>query len=273
MRSSRRKAGGPHGLPALFVPALLAAALAAACSRDSGGPGAGGNPGASLWETPPLPAPVTMTVDGEEVPGEVVRSYLLPRWTRLTLSSDPKAPREELEHRFFADPEDLFGDLVRGVLLGQEARRRFGDPDPAEVEAFRAAMEEQTGEIYVALERRLGREGVLEHAERELLERKLFEQFAAEAPPVTDDEVYRKYEELMKAAGDDDSLRRAGITYESMAPKIRARLTQDAGIAEQEAWIDRRLADGIPVEVRLPDGRVVRWRTVAPDRTTDDSSG
>ena len=64
----------------ILIPALLL--LAAACSGEAPAPSAATVEDAGeLWKIPPLPRPVSLRIDGEQVDEFVLHEFLQDEWT------------------------------------------------------------------------------------------------------------------------------------------------------------------------------------------------
>lgn len=235
------------------VASCWAAALlltSGACGRAEVTPG-------PLWEVPDPPGPVTVAVAGLPVDPVLVHGYLLPAWTEHW-SAQTNAGLPATARSFFDNPQGLFTPLVRGIVLLQEAERRWPELDGAEVEHLRAEMAASTGEAFAALERSLGPEGLRAHVERELRKRLLLAEFAAEAPAVTEDEVFARYEAMMAEVDEPGLLLDAGINFATLEPRIRADLERARAVEQQEAWIDEQMPLATVV-LSLPEVGAVRW--------------
>jgi len=227
--------------------------LAGACGKAESVDDAGG----LLWETPELPGPVTVEVNGRAVDPVLIHGFLLPLWTEHG-AQQAAAGAQPTAESFFTAPQELFTPLVRGIVLLQEAEARWPDLPAAEVDHLQAEMAANTGEVLAALERRIGAAGVRAHVERELRKRLILEAFGAEAPEVTEDQVFARYEEMMAEVEDPALLLQMGINFSTLAPQIRADLERSAAVAAQEAWIDLQMP-AARVQVGLPGRGIVRW--------------
>lgn len=244
-------AGSRMRLPAL----LLAAALAAVgCSREEDHSELPES-GAVFWEIPDPPQGVEFEVDGRAVDPELLRGYLLPLWAERW---DDALSMERNSAEFFADPRSLFEPLARGVALIQEAERRWPELDEAELQAFDAEMRRAAGAAHDALLRRVGEPGLRAHQEREIRKRRLLDAFAASSEPVSDDEVFARYEAMLRAVDQPELLLERGVDFAAMAPLIRDDLERTRAVEAQEAWLDGRMQQ-VRARVRLPDGRSVSW--------------
>lgn len=224
--------------------------LACACGK-------GGDAEGVLWEIPDFPGPVTVQVAGRAVDPVIVHGYLLPLWTEHW-SARNAAGLKPTAASFYDDPQALFTPLVRGIVLLQEAELRWPELPAADLERAHAEMAANTGEVLAALERRIGAEGVKAHVSRELRKRLLLEAFGAEAPEVTEDEVYARYDAMMAEMNDASVLLDMGIDYAALGPQIRADLERARAVDLQEAWIDERMP-GTRVSVSLPGQVPMRW--------------
>ena len=150
-----------------------------------------------LWDTPPLPSPMTLIIDGKVVLDEITHSFLLTPWSTHCADEGFGLDVAQLTEGFLADPEELFYPLVRGVLLLREAEARFPKLNDEEVEHFQKQMEVAVGTAMEALLDRYGQDGWERHVQRQLRKRLLKAEFSALAPEVTEDDVYRLYSTSM----------------------------------------------------------------------------
>ncbi len=245
--------GSPARLP--FGLLLASALLSGGCSRAESPANDFPKGGAVLWEVPEVPTGITMTVNARAVDAEVLRGYLLPVWAERW---DDFANLEEATREFFADPQPLLTPLVRGILLLHEAEQRWPTLEEEVLQEYDAAMRRDTGAIYESMLRRLGESGMRAHQEREIRKRMLLAAFGEEADPVTEDEVYQRYGEMMAAVEDPAALARRGIDFNFLSPQIRADLENTRAVELQEAWLDHVLPTA-RVSVVLPGGRGVTW--------------
>lgn len=211
----------------------------------------------ALWEVPPLPWPIRLEINGFAVDPVVVEGYLMTPWSEhMTASAlDGAAPTAA---GFLADPRALMTPLVRGMLLIHEAEARWPDLPPSETAALREEMAVGAGGAYSALLARIGDEAMQAHVARELRKRKLLDDFLADVGPATDEEVFRRYDEIMADVEDPGELLARGVNFEYLEPRIRAELHRERALRAQEAWIDERLPQA-RVRVWMPDGREVAW--------------
>lgn len=235
-----------------FCRAFLAAALLAACAKESGDLP---EQGLKFWTVPELPAGASLEVNGRAVDAEVLRGFLLPPWTERW---DGRSTPEEASRALFADPRALFEPLVHDVLLLQEAELRWPTLEKELVFAADSEMARATGSIRLALLERLGEAGLRAHVERELRKRLLLESFGAEAEPVTDDEVYERYAAQMADEGDPALLAQHGVNYEGSAPGIRVALERLRAVEVQEQWVKERLPKA-RVRAIVPGGAAISW--------------
>jgi hypothetical protein len=243
-------AGGPAGLPAFFVLLLV---LAGCGEKPGGFPEQGG----VLWEVPALPAPVELEVNGQRVDQVVVDGYLLSPWAEHWSQSAAEGRQPHAEG-FFEQPRELFTPLVRGMLLIHAAETRWPVLEDEAVWQLQAEMQAGAGGVYRALLDRIGESGMRAHLAREVRKRRLLDEFAAEIVPLTDEDLYRRYDELMAGVDEPELLIERGLDFSALEPKIRAELTRERAIAVQEAWIDEHLPS-THVRVTLPGGRVEAW--------------
>lgn len=227
--------------------------LAGACGKAENAEVSGG----VLWEAPDLPGPVSVEVNGRAVDPVLVHGFLLPLWVEHW-SEQAREGAPPTADSFFAEPQELFTPLVRGIVLLQEAEARWPELSAAELDHLQAEMAANTGEVLAALERRIGPDGVRAHVERELRKRLILEAFGAEVPEVTEDEVYSRYNAMMAEVEDPNLLLQMGINYGTLAPQIRADLERAAAVEAQEAWIDLQMRSA-QVQLSLPGRGIVRW--------------
>lgn len=211
--------------------------------------------GFEFWTVPDLPPGTTLEVNGHAADAEQVRVHLLPLWAERW---DDLADPEESERAFFADARILFDPLVRQLLLLHEAERRWPALDESLATAADAEWRRGSAELYQMTLERLGEAGIRAQLERTIRLRLLFEAFATEAEPVTDDEVYERY--LAQSQGDADpaELVQRGVNYEESAPRLRAELEHARASALQSTWIEARLPTA-RVRAVVPGGIETSW--------------
>ncbi|MGB0954152.1 MAG: hypothetical protein ACPG31_13100 [Planctomycetota bacterium] len=223
------------------------------------GASTGDNPGNTLWDTPPLPEPLRVTVDGDLVPHEVGLAYFTARWSEYCAEEGFGLSAEKLTEGFLADPQALVMPFVRGVVLLREAEARFPELDPEQVEHYRKQMELAAGSASDALIKRYGEDGWERHVERQLRLRMIKVEFATLGGEITDADVYALYEQdvldklpnLDPAVGED-------VSFENLESRLRARLEVERATEAQEEWIDQQM-EGLSVKVELPGDRVEEW--------------
>jgi hypothetical protein len=239
-------------IPSGWRAAAAVLLLASACARE---PAELPEQGVEFWTVPELPTGAALEVNGRAVDPELVRAYLLPLWAERW---DDHADRAEATRAFFAAPRALFEPLVRGVLLLQEAERRWPTLEEPLLAAADAEMQRVTGAVYEALRQRIGAAGVRAHLERELRKRLLLEAFGAEAEPVREEEVYERYEAMLTEVDDPAALARRGVDFAASAPQIRAELERARAVERQEAWLDAQEPTA-RVRATVPGGAVTAW--------------
>jgi hypothetical protein len=265
--------------PSVFLLAILA--FAPACTRhpvavtgpqDAAGSGDSGpgflEDGESLWDTPPLPAPIAMRIGGEAVPAQIFEGYLASPWNEFVGAPDQEGMSpDEVTARFYADGPALFGELARGVILLREAESQFPELDPVEFEHYRMSMLSAAGQaVFDAIERNYGPEGVTAHVERRLRLHKLEQVFATVTPEVSDEELYEIYDKEVLANMTPEQARNEGIdiSFAAMEPRLRGPLQQRRVREQMELWIDEHIG-GVEVEVDLASGDALRWTETTPE--------
>jgi len=209
-----------------------------------------------LWETPPIPWPVRVFVDGEEVPAQVIRGWLEPEWQHFFQARHDTATPAEVqsaEAEFLADPSRRFEGLVRAVLMLQEAERRRPEILEAELARILADFRRHGGGVYDSLARELGEDGVRAHLERIWRLRKLEEDFDAEVPAPAEAAIAEEYQRVVEEYLADNPGHRPP-TFEELRERLAAKLAVEERNRRIEAMIDERRAR-VRVELELPDGR------------------
>lgn len=220
--------------------------------------------GEMLWDTPPLPDPMRVTVAGESVPSEVGLAYLTSKWSEHCAEEGYGLSAEKLAEGFLADPQPLFTPFIRGVVLLREAEHRYPQLPAEPLAQFRTQMEMAAGTSVEALIKRYGQDGWERHVERQFRLRMIKAEFALEAEEITEADVHALYEEdvlsklpsLDPAVGED-------VSFEALESRLRARLEVERANEAQERWIDEQM-EGLEVKVELPGGRVEEWTESAP---------
>ena len=218
-----------------------------------------------LWDTPPLPEPLVISLDGKEIPAEIHHGHLVNQWTSYCAEQGFGASVEELTEGFFEQPEELLTPFLRGVILLQEAELRFPELSEQDVARYRKQMEFAAGLAFESLLERLGEDGWQRHVERQFRLRMLADDFIQYAAEVTEEEVMDAYDRdvlsqlstMEVAAGED-------ISYATMKDNLRARLEKEAAVDAQEAWIDDQM-EGREVKVILPNGSEHAWQMHTPE--------
>lgn len=244
-----RSAAFPPSIRILSLGLLLA--LSSGCAKE---PAELPAQGVEFWTVPELPRGASLEVNGRAVDPEVIHAYLQPLWAERW---DDVADRAAAERAFFADPRGLFEPLVRIALILQEAERRWPVLD---AEAVAAADDDlrRSPAVYDALAQRLGEAGMRAHVERELRKRLLLADFSAAAAPVTEDEIYSRYVEMLAEVDDPAALERRGVDFAAMAPVIRAELERARAEELQAAWLDAQVP-AARVRAVVPGGGEASW--------------
>jgi len=289
--------GGPARL-SVFFSAVLLAAVFVACSHadeDPAKPSSGANQGQGnggtsatvnapfgngeegplfgdenlangdvLWNTPDLPSGITVSID--EVPVEffVVEGYLMPLWSDYASSLPLETPIDELTDGFFAKPEELFYNLVRGVVLLREAETRFAELDEHALEDYKYRMEAAAGTAMESLVKRYGEDGWQAHVERKFRLQLLLDDFQQYAAEVTEEELFAFYDsEILAQLPEPEKREHIDISFTAMEPSLRANLMKSRAVEAQEAWLDGQL-DGIDVKTTLPADLSHSWTLSGP---------
>jgi len=218
-----------------------------------------------LWDTPPLPAPIVVSLDGKVVPAEIHEAYLVNQWTSHCAAHDFESSVEQLTTSFFEHPQESFTPFLRGVILLQEAESRYPELSAEDVAHYREQMEFAAGLAFQALIKRMGEDGWQRHVERQFRLRLLAKDFVQYAAEVTEEQVMDVYDRdvlsqlpTMEAAQGED------VSYATMKEGLRARLEKEAAVDAQEAWIDEQM-EGREVKVVLPDGSEHAWQMHTPE--------
>lgn len=302
MAESMFTTGGPLRLPVFFSAVLMAAVLTA-CS-DSDDPvdpsGSGGGPDTAstngfldqgaeddspttqveddgpqfgdadlagdgiLWETPDLPTGIEVEIAGAAVEYFVVEGYLLPKWSGYASSLPLETPVDKLTTGFFADPEELFYEFVRGVVLLREAETRFAEYDEHALEDYKYRMEGAAGTAMDSLIKRYGVDGWNAHVERKFRLQLLLDDFQQYAAEVTEEELFAFYDsEILAQLPEPEKREHIDISFTAMEPSIRANLMKGRAIDAQEEWLDGQLK-GVTVKATLPAELSHSWTLTGP---------
>lgn len=217
-----------------------------------------------LWDTPPLPDPIEVSLDGKVLLAEIQHGYLVKAWTTHCAEEGFGLSVEKLTDGFFQSPEALFTPFLRGVILLKEAEERFPDLSMHDVAHYRQQMEGAAGLAFASLYERMGEDGWQRHVERQFRLRLLEEDFAQYATEITEEQVMEAYDrDVLSQLPTMDAAIGEDVSYATMKGKLLARLEKDAAIDAQEAWIDAQM-DGREVKVVLPDGSEHAWQLHTP---------
>ena len=268
--------------PSVFLLTLLLAGGVSACGKsespelDAGqgnavvdanpwGNAAAAEDQSLLWDTPPLPEPIVVSLDGKVIPAEIHNGYLVNHWTAHCGEQGFDASVEELTDGFFEQPEELFTPFLRGVILLQEAEARYPNLEERDVAHYREQMEAAAGLAFVALAERMGEGGWQRHVERQFRLRLLAEDFIQYAAEVSEEEVMDAYDrDVLSQLSTMDVAIGEDISYSTMKDTLRARLEKEAAVDAQEAWIDEQM-EGREVKVILPNGSEHAWQLHTPE--------
>ena len=245
------------------LPAIALALLLPACGQEAPVEArvASGDEAELIWETPPLPGPYTLSIDGEAVQDFVLEEFLSDEWSRAFLSAEEGTPAAQLRDAFYAEPADMLAPLVRDWLLLREHLERFpGAIDSHELEHFTQAFRVQTGAAATLLEERIGSEALQAHLERQFRVREMIREFVA-GVTLTEEEIVAEHTARLERQASEGEFGleelRANLSLDD--PNIRNSV--ESGILERraEAAIDAWLAELLPVtavEFSGPDGRL-----------------
>ena len=218
----------------------------------------------TLWDTPPLPDPLRVTVGGEVVPHEVGLAYFTARWSEHCAEEGFGLSAEALTKGFLADPQPMITPFVRGVVLLREAEARFPELNAQHFSEYRIQMEAAAGTAVDALIRRYGEDGWVRHIERQFRLRMLKAEFSTLSEEVTEAEVYALYEsEVLAKLPSLDPAVGEDVSFAALESRLRARLEVERATDAQERWIDEQM-EGLAVKVELPGDRVEEWTESAP---------
>jgi len=219
-----------------------------------------------LWDTPPLPEPIVISLDGEVIPEEIQHAYMTKFWSRHCAEQGFGFTEEELRLGFFAAPEELITPYLRGVILLHEAESRFPALADHDVAHYREQMEFAAGLAFESLIKRMGEDGWQRHVERQFRLRLLQADFMRYATNVTEEDVMDIYDQdVLAKLPTMDAAEGEDVSYAALKDNLRARLEKEAAIDAQEAWIDEQM-DGRVVKVVLPDGSEHTWQMHTPKR-------
>lgn len=302
MAESMFTTGGPLRLPVLFSAVLMAAVLTACSDSDDpvdpSGNGASQNNAntsgfldegtggdsqttqvedngpqfgdadlagdGTLWETPELPGGIKVEIAGTAVEHYVVEGYLLPKWSTYASSFPLETPVDNLIAGFFAAPEELFYDFVRGVVLLREAETRFAEYDEHALEDYKYRMEGAAGMAKDSLVKRYGIDGWNAHVERKFRLQLLLDDFQQYAAEVTEEELFAFYDsEILAQLPEPEKREHIDISFTAMEPAIRANLMKGRAVDAQEEWLDGQL-EGVTVKTTLPAEFSHSWVLTGP---------
>jgi hypothetical protein len=302
MAESMFTTGGPLRLPVFFSAVLMAAVLTACSdSEDPADPSGNGANQASanttgfldenadgdsqttqveddgpqfgdadlagdgiLWETPDLPSGLAVEIAGTAVEHNILEAYLMPKWSGYASSLPLETPVDKLTTDFFAEPEVLFYELVRGVVLLREAETRFAEYDEHALEDYKHRMEGAAGTAMDSLIRRYGVDGWNAHVERKFRLQLLLDDFQQYAAEVTEEELFAFYDsEILAQLPEPEKREHIDISFTAMEPSIRANLMKGRAVDAQEEWLDGQL-EGVTVKATLPAELSHGWTLTGP---------
>lgn len=217
-----------------------------------------------LWETPDLPSGIELVISGKPVEHFVTEAYLMGLWSTYASGLPLETSLEDLTSGFFAEPEVLFYELVRGVLLLREAETRFADYDKHAFADYKDRMEGAAGTVRDSLVKRYGVDGWNAHVERKFRLQLLLDDFQQYVAEVTEEELFATYDsEILAQLPDPEKREHIDISFTAMEPAIRANLMKGRAVEAQEEWLDGQL-DGVTVVATLPAELSHSWTLSGP---------
>ena len=218
----------------------------------------------TLWETPELPSGIEVEIAGTAVEYHVVEGYLLPKWSSYASSLPLETPVDSLIAGFFAAPEELFYEFVRGVVLLREAETRFAEYDEHAFEDYKYRMEGAVGTAKDSLIKRYGVDGWNAVVERRFRLQLLLDDFQQYAAEVTEEELFAFYDsEILAQLPEPEKREHVDISFTAMEPAIRANLMKGRALDAQEEWLDGQLED-VTVKTTLPAELSHSWVLTGP---------
>jgi hypothetical protein len=215
--------------------------------------------GEFLWDTPDLPEGIALEINGVAVDHFVVASYLLPPWSAYASRQPLETPVAELTTSYFADPEVVSYELVRGIVLLREAEARFPELDEHELEHYRERMEGAAGTAKDSLIKRYGAVWWAAHVERKFRLQLILNEYREYAPEVTDEELYEFYDsEILANLPEPEKREHIDISFKSMEPSLRENLMKGRAVDAQEAWLNGEII-GVTVKATLPANLSKSW--------------
>lgn len=232
-----------------------------------------------LWETPDLPGPYKLTLDGVEVPEIVVQEFLVPDWNRYFLSQVHE-PGEvsaeqlaEITAGFYSDPNTLFAPLLRDLLLVRQHEESRGDVNKVAFARFVQEFDANAGGTRSILVERLGEDGLREHLQRRFRLREMMKEFNAGTGGVSEEEI-QQYFDSQKERVLADMMANSSVSQEKAEEMLTledSRLRElienqllQAKIEESiDAWI-ATIADVTEVGFTGPDGQPQSLSVLGP---------
>jgi len=259
------KDGPPTELPAVVVTNPAASESVSSNSSSSGEemrPAFGDDSDVSgefLWNTPDLPAGIQLKIDDIAVDLDILEGYLLPKWSSYASSQPLETPVAELTSAYFADPEVVFYELARGVVLLHEAEARFPEINAQDFAAYRIRLEGAAGAAKDSLLARYGAAGWATYVERKFRLQLILEEYQKYATPLTEEELNAFYDsEILANLPEPEKREHIDISFRSMEPSLRANLMRGRAVDAQEKWLDGAIL-GVEVAATLPAGLSHKW--------------
>ncbi len=225
-----------------------------------------------LWETPPVPGPYQMTLDGVKIPELVLTQFLTPAWNSFYLENqvEPGAVSAELLAKmvedFYSDPSTLMQPVIRDFLILRRHEENHAEINQHDFEHFIEEFDANAGETRSILVRQMGEDGLAKHLERRFRLREMMKEFNAQTGNVSHDDIeayFNSKREQVRA----NMLTGGKVTEESVDAMLTLdddtlhKLIENQLLQERieqviDAWILSIAAD-TKVEFSGPDGKLV----------------
>jgi hypothetical protein len=225
-----------------------------------------------LWETPPVPGPYKMTLDGVEIPEVVLTQFLTPAWNTFYLENqdEPGAVSVEVMAKmvgeFYVDPATLMQPVIRDFLIVRRHEENHAEINPHDFEHFVEEFDANAGETRAILVHQMGEVGLNNHLERRFRLREMMKEFNAQTGNVSHEEI-EAYFNSKRDAVRADMLASGKVSAEAVDEMltldddtlhelIENQLLQERIEQVIDAWIVSIAAD-TKVEFSGPDGKLV----------------
>lgn len=233
-----------------------------------------------LWDTPDLPGPYAMTLDGVDVPDVVLKQFLIPDWNRyyITQVNQPGPVSEErlaeISAGFYSDPVKLLNPLIRDLLLVRRHEEDHGDVDAHAFEHFIEEFDANAGGTRDILIEQFGEEGLQEHLKRRFRLREMMKQFNASTESVTEAEIQAYFQsqydrvlaDMMANSSVSKEKAEEMLTLED--DRLREMIEGQLQLKRIEETVDQwilSIAEDTKVTFSGPDGAVVPIPVTARD--------